>query len=117
MLGRRIKRCIAPNAIITEAASGEDALAICSKESFDIIVMDQYMEEAGGVMVGIDVVFAMRRMRINSVIIGCSGHDMSELFTHAGCDWVWGKPLPSNAVVVTQLRTALSNRNLLKEKN
>eukprot|EP00978_Attheya_sp_CCMP212_P005884 scaffold13134_cov52-Attheya_sp.AAC.1 len=117
MLGRRIKRCIAPNAIITEAASGEDAMAICAKESFDIIVVDQYMEGAGGVMVGTDVVFAMRRIRINSVIIGCSGHDRSELFTQAGCDWVWGKPLPSNAVVVTQLRTALSNRNLLKEKN
>jgi CheY-like chemotaxis protein len=117
MLGRRIKRCIAPNAIITEAASGEDALTICAKESFDVIVVDQYMEEAGGVMVGTDVVFAMRRMRINSVIIGCSGNDMNQLFTQAGCDWVWGKPLPSNAVVATQVRIALLNRNLLKEEN
>jgi len=108
MLSRRIKRGIAPNAIITEASTGEEALVICGKQSFDVIVVDQYMEEAGGVMVGTDVVFAMRRMRIESIIIGCSGNDMDDLFKEAGCDWVWGKPMPSNATTVKQLRSALA---------
>ena len=107
MLSRRIKRGIAPNARITEASTGEEALVICGKQSFDVIVVDQYMEEAGGVMVGTDVVFAMRRMRIDSIIIGCSGNDMDDLFKEAGCDWVWGKPMPSNATTVKQLRSAL----------
>lgn len=84
MLSRRIKRGIAPNASITEASTGEEALVVCGNEKFDVIVVDQYMEEAGGVMVGTDVVFAMRRMRIDSIIIGCSGNDMDDLFKEAG---------------------------------
>lgn len=65
------------------------------------------MEEAGGVMVGTDVVYAMRRMRIQSIIIGCSGNDLSEEFTEAGADWVWQKPMPSNAEIISHLREAL----------
>jgi len=110
MLRRRIKKCIAPNATITEASTGEQALEICKSQKFDIIVVDQYMEEAGGVMVGTDVVFAMRRMRMDSIIIGCSGNDMDELFKEAGADWVWGKPMPSNVITVKQLRIGLEKR-------
>ena len=92
MLKRRIMKGIAPNSVITESATGEEALEICGKDKFDVIVVDQYMEEAGGVMVGTDVVFAMRRMRIDSVIVGCSGNDMGTQFFEAGADWVWQKP-------------------------
>ena len=84
MLSRRIKRGIAPKATITEASTGEEALVLCGKQKFDVIIVDQYMEEAGGVMVGTDVVFAMRRMRIDSIIIGCSGNDMDDLFKEDG---------------------------------
>jgi len=114
MLSRRIKRGIAPNATITEASTGEEALAICGKEKFDVIVVDHYMEEAGGVMVGTDVVFAMRRMKIESIIIGCSGNDMEDLFREAGADWVWGKPIPSNVTTVKQLRTAIQSKKEAK---
>ena len=38
---------------VAAALLGEEALVICSKESFDIIVVDQYMEEAGGGMVSV----------------------------------------------------------------
>lgn len=110
MLKRRIMKGIAPNSKITEAATGEEALEICGKEKFDAIVVDQYMEEAGGVMVGTDVVFAMRRMRIDSVIIGCSGNDMGTQFFEAGADWVWQKPMPSNANIIQDLRTSLNKR-------
>ena len=116
MLKRRIRKGIAPNATIKEASTGEEALKICSKESFDVIVVDQYMEEAGGVMVGTDVVFAMRRMRIDSIIIGCSGNDMEELFREAGADWVWGKPMPSNKTTIQQLRSAISKKTLRVEE-
>ena len=71
------------------------------------------MEEAGGVMVGTDVVFAMRRMRIESIIIGCSGNDMDEQFTEAGADWVWKKPMPSNSEIIADLKTAMLKRKLL----
>jgi CheY-like chemotaxis protein len=112
MLRRRIKRGIAPNAKITEASTGEEALVICGEQQFDVIVVDQYMEEAGGVMVGTDVVFAMRRMRIDSIIIGCSGNDMDDLFKEAGADWVWGKPMPSNETTVRQLRHATMHKKV-----
>lgn len=110
MLSRRLKKGIAPNSAITEAATGEEALALCAKDKFDVIVVDQYMEEAGGVMVGTDVVFALRRMRVDSIIIGCSGNDMDDVFKEAGADWVWGKPMPSNEITMKQLRIGLERR-------
>jgi nitrogen-specific signal transduction histidine kinase len=110
MLKRRIQKGIAPNCVIREASTGEEALEICGKEQFDIIVVDQYMEEAGGVMVGTDVVYAMRRMRIESIIIGCSGNDLDEEFRDAGANWVWQKPMPSNKTIITRLRDEMLKR-------
>jgi CheY-like chemotaxis protein len=112
MLKRRIVKGIAPNCSVREAATGEEALVICGKEQFDIIVVDQYMEEAGGVMVGTDVVYAMRRMRINSIIIGCSGNDLDEEFREAGADWVWQKPMPSNRTIITRLSDEMLKRKI-----
>jgi len=110
MLKRRILKGIAPKATITEASTGEEALELCGMEKFDIVVVDQYMEEAGGVMVGTDVVFAMRRMRIESIIVGCSGNDMGTQFVEAGADFVWQKPMPSNAEIIQDLRKSLKIR-------
>jgi CheY-like chemotaxis protein len=110
LLKKRIKKGIAPNAIITESSTGEEALLLCGVEKFDVIVVDQYMEEAGGVMVGTDVVFAMRRIGIESIIIGCSGNDMDDQFSEAGADWVWRKPMPSNTQIISDIRAALATR-------
>jgi len=107
MMKRRISKAIAPNATIKEAATGEDALLICGQEKFDVMIVDQFMEEAGGVMVGTDVVFAMRRMRIDSIIIGCSGNDIGTQFFDAGADMVWQKPMPTNDQIIQDLRSAL----------
>lgn len=41
MLKKRIQRGIAPNAIISEASTGEEAMKICAKDKFDVIVVDQ----------------------------------------------------------------------------
>lgn len=109
MLSRRLRKGIAPNSSIVEASNGEEALKICGKDHFDVIVVDQYMEEAGGVMVGTDVVYAMRRMRIESIIIGCSGNDLEAEFREAGANWVWKKPMPSNKEIIAQFRQALGN--------
>lgn len=110
MLMRRIEKGIAPQCNISEARTGEEALEICGHEKFDVIIVDQYMEEAGGVMVGTDVVYAMRRMRIDSIIIGCSGNDLDEEFKDAGADWVWKKPMPTNREIIAHLRLALARR-------
>ena len=107
MLKKRIQKGIAPNCIISEAATGEAALSMCEIETFDVVIIDHYMEEAGGVMVGTDVIAAMRRSKVDSFIIGCSGNDLESCFLAAGADLVWGKPMPSNAVMKRQFRLGL----------
>jgi len=110
MLRRRVKKEIAPNAKITEAKTGEEALEICEDKYFDIIVMDQHMEEAGGVLLGTDTVAKLRKRKIDSVIVGCSGNDIDELFMLAGTDWVMKKPTPPNNVIAKHLRYLLEER-------
>jgi len=107
MLQRRINKAIAPNAICTMAETGEEALEICQEQEFDFIVCDQYMEEAGGVLVGTDVIIALRRNKNESFIIGCSGNDLHEKFYEAGANTVWGKPMPKNADIIAQWRNAM----------
>ena len=70
MLRRRLLKNIASNSSAMEAVNGEEALKICAStpQEFDIIVVDQYMEEAGGVMLGTDVVMAMKE-RIKSIAL------------------------------------------------
>ena len=74
------------------------------------MIVDQFMEGAGGVMVGTDVVFAMRRMRIDSVLIGCSANDIGAQFFDAGADMVWQKPMPTNDQIIRDLRSCLDKR-------
>jgi nitrogen-specific signal transduction histidine kinase/CheY-like chemotaxis protein len=107
MLKRRFEKCIAPKCKITEACTGEEALEICERESFNVIIVDQYMEEAGGILLGTDTIIAMRRKGVRSFIIGCSGNDMDQEFKEAGADCVWKKPMPSNREIIQQLRDSL----------
>ena len=110
VLKRRILKCMAPNATTIEAATGEEALEMCEKEQerFDVIIVYQYMEEAGGVMLGTAVVFAMRRMLIDATIIGCSCNNLKVEFKEAGADSVWQKPMPSNADIIRLWRSSCS---------
>jgi len=133
MLKRRTQKGIAPNATIVEACTGEEALQICAGNapihdsntattdgavdntanptSFDVIIVDQYMSEAGGVLLGTDTVIALRRMGVlDSLIIGCSGNDMAAEFMSAGADYVWQKPMPSNPEIIRQIRQGLQQK-------
>jgi len=116
MLARRITKGIAPNSEIQEACTGEEALEMFGQQTFDVVVVDQYMEEAGALMVGTDVVYAMRRMRIDSIIIGYSGNDLETEFKEAGADWFWKKPMPSNELIIRDLREALTKRRSQQEE-
>merc|ERR1711935_380724 len=117
MFRRRITKGIAPKAKITEVSTGEEALAICNKTDFDVIIMDQHMDSAGGVILGTDTVMAMRRRKINSVIVGCSGNDIDGEFMESGTDWVMKKPTPPNEVIVGKLRHFLALRKKKFEEN
>jgi signal transduction histidine kinase len=113
MLERRLKKAVTPNAEFTIAVNGEEALEVVRDSRFDIIICDQYMEEAGGVMVGTDVIIAMRRQHVEALIIGCSGNDLEAEFREAGADLVWGKPMPTNDEIIRQLRQGLRDRDLV----
>mmetsp|Transcript_10740 Transcript_10740/g.25976 ORF Transcript_10740/g.25976 Transcript_10740/m.25976 type:complete len:855 (-) Transcript_10740:65-2629(-) len=110
MFRRRVAKRIAPKAKITEAATGEAALELCKQKKFDVILVDQHMEEAGGVLLGTETVVAMRRRKLDSVIVGCSGNDIDQQFMEAGTDWVMKKPTPPNHVIVGKLRHLLALR-------
>ena len=105
MVTRRFKK-IGPNCRIYEACTGEEALDICQRgQRFDVMIVDNYMEGAGGIIHGTDAVLTMRRhMDIGSLIIGCSGNELEQEFRSAGADFFWGKPLPSDAEIIRQLR-------------
>jgi two-component system, NarL family, sensor histidine kinase EvgS len=113
MLKRRFQKCIAPNGIIVEAATGEATLKICETQEFDVIVMDQYMQEAGGVMTGVDTIVALRRSKVDAVVVGCSGNDLDDAFLSAGAELTWKKPIPPNDVVVQSLRQCLQAKGKL----
>jgi signal transduction histidine kinase/CheY-like chemotaxis protein len=118
MLKKRFQKVVAPNCTLTEASTGEEALKILEsmvkqEQRFDVIIVDQYMEDAGGVLIGTDVVVAMRRMKIDSLIIGSSGNDLATEFHQAGADLVWQKPIPSNPVIIQALRSKLSDAQVL----
>lgn len=115
MLKTRIQKGIAPNSIISDASTGEEALQMCESQTFDAIIVDQYMSSAGGIMVGTDVVGAMRRRSIDSFIIGYSGNDIAEQFICAGADVAWQKPLPSNSTIIRQLRARKLIRTFKRE--
>jgi len=110
MLRRRVKKGIAPNANITEAKTGEEALEICKEKHFDVIIMDQHMEEAGGVLLGTETVVELRKRKVDSVIVGCSGNDIDEEFMLVGTNWVMKKPTPPNNVIAKHLRYLLKQR-------
>jgi signal transduction histidine kinase/CheY-like chemotaxis protein len=111
MLKRRLQKDIAPRCDVFEASTGEEAITLCSEGfAFDVIVMDQFMEEAGGVLVGTDAIISIRRMQLASIIIGCSGNDLAVEFISAGADIVWSKPMPSNIDIIKQLREHLQRQ-------
>ena len=122
MVERRIFKNIAPNAIIEQAVNGEEAMEIIRSRTaaattdpslqpmFDVIIMDQYMGDSGGVMTGTDTIIAMRRdFKVDSFIIGCSGNDIDDEFIQAGCNIVWGKPMPPNQVMIEHFRKGLDH--------
>lgn len=112
MLKRRILKAIAVKAKISEVSTGEEALELCKRDSFDVIIMDQYMEGAGGVLLGTDTIIALKRMNVASLLIGCSGNNIAKEFKDAGAEHCWMKPLPSNEIIIQQLRTWLDQENL-----
>lgn len=106
-LRRRLEKKISPNSLVEEACCGEEALKLCGSNDYDIIIMDHYMDEGGGILTGVDTIIALRRQNVKACIVGCSGNDLETSFLLAGADLVWRKPLPSDSSIIRQLRPFL----------
>lgn len=111
--------------MVEGAENGECALNLIetSPRVPDVIIVDQYMETSGGILLGHEVVAELRR-NVSfdcSVIIGCTGsiQEVEAFFLEAGCDKVWAKPMPSkdeaHAQIMTLLRKRKNNSILVSE--
>ena len=91
------------------AQTGEEALALCraNKGAFDVVVMDQNMQAAGGVLLGHETIRLLREElhMHRTIMIGCSGNaDTCEpLFLEAGADGMWTKPTPPTVNMILDL--------------
>jgi signal transduction histidine kinase len=101
---RSIKK-IRPEWNIHEAASGEMALQLVTRESFDLIFMDQYMTSAEQAMKGTETVRALRAKGFKNKICGLSANDLESAFLSAGADSFIMKPFPCKE---DELRVELS---------
>ena len=91
---------ICPLGGIILATSGEEALTLCEKTSFDIVLCDFVL---GFGMNGAETIRAIRMLRGSKVkLIGFSGsHDR---FGDAPCTLMWSKPLPTPKRMLADLR-------------
>ena len=104
--------------VVHTAVNGEMALQYCSSSSLhpDVIIIDQNMESAGGIMLGTEVV---KNLRANYglrdvIIIGCTGFGdvVKESFLSSGCDAVWQKPIPNRDEAMAHIRNIRYKRAL-----
>lgn len=81
--------------VIDTAVHGEQAMELLDQgHAYDIITMDHFMSESGGVMTGDQTIRAMRQRGVESIIVGSSGNDLSAAHVEAGADLFWRKPIP-----------------------
>jgi signal transduction histidine kinase/CheY-like chemotaxis protein len=88
------------------AKTGEQALEMLREPGvqYDLVVMDENMEEAGGLLSGTQTTQAIRDMEkkrglVNCIIFGCSGNCTEEderASRASGQDMLWPKPAPKN---------------------
>jgi CheY-like chemotaxis protein len=81
----------APHRTVMVAGNGRDALAMATKQSFDLVITDHRMPQFGG----LEFVRKLRRRRFHGKIIVLSGHlspDNIGIYEQLGIDKVISKP-------------------------
>lgn len=95
---------------VSEAVNGEEAIKrlISTKETFDIIFVDENLQSTGGNLLGHEVVRILRghhSVPASTIIIGCSStaDKNASLFLDVGANAVWKKPMPSDERIRTEI--------------
>jgi len=104
--------------------SAEDPGAAEGRNPFDVVITDQHMELAGGVMTGTELVEVLRTMPcamtgfahaqgpILVIASGDASADAIEVASskRAGADVVWSKPYPSQAAMSNDIASVVQKR-------
>jgi signal transduction histidine kinase/DNA-binding NarL/FixJ family response regulator len=81
------------------------------KARFDIILMDQHLEDAGGVLTGLQAVTQLRAQGHTLPMIMCTGNCAArdkEEYLLAGATHVWAKPYPAMEQMAADLQDVFS---------
>ena len=104
LLARKLKKVL-PNVELTEAATSACAAKAIQSSTFDIIVLDQHIEEGGTdsvVLKGTELARLARSCGSKAIIAGYSANPMRAEHLAAGCDLSWDK-----AISVEEIRESL----------
>jgi CheY-like chemotaxis protein len=98
----------APNRHIVVAKDGQEALALASKEKFDVVITDHRMPRSGG----LELVRKLRERKYKGKIVVLSGYLSAEnigTYEELAVDEVVGKPFDSDELrdIVTALEEEL----------
>jgi CheY-like chemotaxis protein len=109
-----------------QAATGEECLKFVRDQSkrYDLILMDQIMSGAGGVLLGTETTKLIRQYEavenlpahLRACIVGCSGNfgpDEAELTRDAGMNGALTKPIPQQQQLFGFLRDLLLETHCL----
>lgn len=85
-------------------------------DQYSMIIMDQYMERSGGVLLGTDAVSLLReKKQYSGFIVGCSGSDETRGFFESGADGYLAKPIRSTHVL-QRLWLSLNEKPVLDKR-
>jgi CheY-like chemotaxis protein len=97
---------------VVDTAEAVLELLSCQKfAKYDLILMDQNFDNAGGLLTGTDVVKEIKRMGYLQPIIMCSGEASAydvELYLDAGASLVWPKPYPTIETMLADIYALFS---------
>eukprot|EP00808_Paulinella_micropora_P019182 g46734.t1 len=99
----------------TIASTAEEALAAIGRPNtpkFDLMVIDQHLESAGGVLKGNEAADRLRDSAVRPrLVVGCTGEagagDAPDEGLWNSADLLWGKPIPNPGKILQDLERAL----------
>jgi signal transduction histidine kinase len=101
LFARAVRKAM-PEWDVQEAASGETALRLVDKQSYDLIFLDQYMASVEKQLLGTETARALRAKGVKSKICGLSANDIEKSFLESGADAFIMKPLPCRKEVLSR---------------
>jgi CheY-like chemotaxis protein len=106
---------------VTHAKTGEEAMRLVGDGpacAYDVVVCDQHMETAGGVMKGTEFMSLLRRKEFQPrspvAALASGNNEEADVTTYHACgaDIVWPKPYPPALQMARDVATQLHKRSL-----